>query len=101
MSVFRHAVVLEISAVIEAPLAGRHAPNQEVNGKLMPSHGSSITNNKPPFTCFASLCVVPDGLLAFPAVSQSLDETIQWLSLELSLIDEITKNSRSRKTSHM
>ena len=46
----------------------------------------------PRLTCFASLRLVPNGLLALLAVSQPLDESIQWLSLELSLIDKVARN---------
>lgn len=52
--------------------------------------GSNITtNNEPPFTCFASLCIVPNGVLALLAVSEPLDESIEWLSLELSLSNKL------------
>ena len=39
-------------------------------------------------TCFASLRVVPNGILALFAIPQSFHECVEWLSLELSLLSE-------------
>lgn len=41
-------------------------------------------------TCFASLRIVPDGILALLAIPQSLHERVEWLSLELSLFGKAT-----------
>lgn len=76
----------------------QHAANQE--GVLRLAHNSSMNNNinKSPFTCFASLRVVANSLLALLAVSQPLDERIEWLSLELSLIDKVANTAARCET---